>query len=75
MNKIQPVDAALIEDLLTQAQGTSRLRKNLNFHDRSDHPCQRLLNAIVPGSYVRPHRHVLKNKEEFLQREAWLADA
>ena len=66
MNKVQAVDTALIMDLLAQAQGAPRLRKNLNFHERGSHPCQRLLNAIVPGSYVRPHRHVLDNKEEFM---------
>ena len=66
MNKVQAVDAALIDGLLAEAQGAPRLRKNLNFHDRATHPCQRLLNAIVPGSYVRPHRHLLENKEEFM---------
>ena len=52
--------------LLAEARQTARLRKNLNVHDRPDHPCQRVLNAILPGSYVRPHRHLLENKEEFL---------
>lgn len=66
MNKVQAVDAALIDGLLAQAQGAPRLRKNLNFHERAEHPCQRLLNAIVPGSYVRPHRHILENKDEFM---------
>lgn len=66
MNKVQAVDAALIDGLLAEAQAAPRLRKNLNFHDRATHPCQRLLNAIVPGSYVRPHRHLLENKEEFM---------
>lgn len=66
MSSIQPVDATLINGLLAAAQTTPRLRKNLNFHDRADHPCQRLLNAILPGSYVRPHRHLRENKEEFM---------
>jgi cupin fold WbuC family metalloprotein len=29
---------------------------NHNFH-RHEEPVQRMLNAIEPGSYVRPHRH------------------
>ena len=66
MSKVQQVDSALIDDLLAQAHAAPRLRKNLNFHERESHPSQRLLNAIVPGSYVRPHRHLRENKEEFM---------
>lgn len=66
MSKVQTVDVTLIDDLLAQASTAPRLRKNLNFHERESHPCQRLLNAIVPGSYVRPHRHTRENKEEFM---------
>lgn len=56
----------MIDGLLAQAIAAPRQRKNLNFHDHESHPCQRLLNAIVPGSYVRPHRHLSENKEEFM---------
>ncbi len=66
MNNVQAVDTAMIEGLLAQAQAAPRQRKNLNFHERETHPCQRWLNAILPGSYVRPHRHLLENKEEFM---------
>ncbi len=66
MSNVLAVDDAMIDGLLAQATAAPRLRKNLNFHERETHPCQRLLNAIVPGSYVRPHRHVLENKEEFM---------
>ncbi len=66
MSNVQAVDAAMIDALLAQAQTSPRQRKNLNFHERETHPCQRLLNAILPGSYVRPHRHLLENKEEFM---------
>lgn len=30
---------------------------NYNFHQHEE-PVQRFLNAVEPGSYVRPHRHV-----------------
>jgi cupin fold WbuC family metalloprotein len=66
MNPVQAVDAALLDALLAEAQAAPRLRKNRNFHDRAAHPCQRLLNAVLPGSYVRPHRHIQADKEEFL---------
>lgn len=39
---------------------------NHNFHDRPAHPCNRLLNAIEPSSYVRPHRHSATDKDETL---------
>lgn len=41
-----------------------RRRMNRNFHATLDEPCQRLLNAIEPESYVRPHRHLLQAKAE-----------
>ena len=66
MKNALAVDTAMIDGLLAEAQSAARLRKNLNFHERAEHPCQRLLNAIVPGSYVRPHRHIDVNKDEFM---------
>lgn len=66
MNSILPVDAALLDRLLAEAGNLPRLRKNFNFHEHDAHPCQRLLNAILPGSYVRPHRHLAQAKDEFM---------
>ena len=66
MSKVQQIDTGMIDRLLAQATAAPRLRKNLNFHERETHPCQRLLNAIVPGSYVQPHRHLQDDKEEFM---------
>jgi cupin fold WbuC family metalloprotein len=37
---------------------------NRNFHPHDDHPAHRLLNAIEPDSYVRPHRHLDPLKDE-----------
>ncbi len=45
-------------DLLSrEASVSARLRKNLNLHDDYTDPCQRLFNAMEPGTYIRPHRH------------------
>ena len=66
MNSMQAVDRSMVDDLLAEAARAPRQRKNLNFHRQLDHPCQRLLNAILPGSYVRPHRHLADNKAEFM---------
>lgn len=53
----------LLEDLVQQASLVPRLRRNHNFH-RDEDVVQRMLNAIEPGSYVRPHRHFDPPKTE-----------
>jgi cupin fold WbuC family metalloprotein len=52
-------------DALTEAARASpRRRKNLDFHATPAHPANRLLNAVEPDSYVRPHRHREATKDE-----------
>jgi len=53
-----------LDTLTASASASVRLRKNLDFHAAPAHPAQRLLNAVEPGSYVRPHRHVRPLKDE-----------
>lgn len=53
-----------LDGLSRQAARSERRRKNLNLHDDYDDPCQRLFNAVEPGSYVRPHRHTNPPKPE-----------
>jgi cupin fold WbuC family metalloprotein len=36
----------------------------MNFHAELSHPAQRLLNAVEPGSYIRPHRHSHADRDE-----------
>ena len=60
------IDQALLDGLLSEARASPRLRKNLNFHDSAAHPCQRLINAVLPDAYIRPHRHLDPQKEETL---------
>lgn len=47
-----------LDQLCREAGESQRLRKNLNMHDDFADPCQRLFNAIEPGTYIRPHRHL-----------------
>ena len=61
---IRLIDRALLDEVSAQASNSPRLRKNRNFHPRDDSPAHRLLNAIEPGSYVAPHRHLDANKDE-----------
>jgi cupin fold WbuC family metalloprotein len=46
-----------LDRLVMQAKNSPRLRQHSNIHLDYADPCQRLFNAIEPGSYIRPHRH------------------
>ncbi len=58
------IDQALLQQTATEARTSPRLRKNANFHPTDDFPAHRLINAMQPGSYVRPHRHLDSSKDE-----------
>ena len=49
--------------LSREAAASPRRRKNRNLHAMED-PVHRLLNAMEPGTYVRPHRHLHPPKSE-----------
>ena len=51
------IDEHLIDSVTEEALASPRLRMNRNFHESPDDPVQRMLNAVQPGSYLRPHRH------------------
>jgi cupin fold WbuC family metalloprotein len=53
---IRRIDQSLLDRVTGEAMRHPRLRMNHNFHQHEE-PVQRFLNAIEPGSYVRPHRH------------------
>ena len=54
----------LLRQISEQAARSPILRKNHNIHPCDDSRCHRLLNAIEPGSYIRPHRHLDPEKDE-----------
>ncbi len=58
------IDRNLLDNLSAEARANPRLRKNYNIHPSDDFCCHRLLNAIEPGSYIRPHRHLDPLKDE-----------
>ena len=64
MEKPAYIHRALLNRLTAEAAQTPRKRKNLNFHSADADPCNRLLNAIEPESYVAPHRHNEPTKDE-----------
>lgn len=54
----------LLAQVSAAARRNPRLRKNYNLHPSDESRCHRLLNAIEPGSYIRPHRHLDPEKDE-----------
>jgi len=58
----------ITHELLCQVTGEAlaspRLRKNHNIHPSDESRCHRLLNAIEPSSYIRPHCHRDPEKDE-----------
>jgi cupin fold WbuC family metalloprotein len=61
---VQVIDQALLDALSLAARQSPRMRTNHNLHASYEDPCQRLLNAVEPGSYIRPHRHLEPAKPE-----------
>ncbi len=57
------ITRALLAEIAQEARRSPRLRKNRNFHEMTD-PVHRLLNALEPGTYIRPHRHLERAKAE-----------
>jgi cupin fold WbuC family metalloprotein len=54
----------LLDETSDRARRSLRKRMNHNFHQRYDDPLQRLLNAVEPGTYLRPHKHENPDKTE-----------
>lgn len=61
---IRWIDTALLDEVSAEAKASPRGRRNRNFHSDDTQPGHRLLNAIEPGSYIMPHRHLDPNKSE-----------
>ena len=57
MGKLKIVDDTLIGNVVRQAQASPRLRMNYNFHEDLGDKCQRLLNALEPGTVMPIHHH------------------
>jgi len=64
VSELQIVDRELLDALSAAARTAPRLRKNHNLHQSDASACHRLLNAVEPGSYIRPHRHLDPEKDE-----------
>jgi cupin fold WbuC family metalloprotein len=60
------IDRDLVQRKAYDARRSERKREIHTFHDGDADPLQRMLNALQPGSYVRPHRHLDPPKSESL---------
>lgn len=58
------ITTELLNEVSSQAVNSPRLRMNYNFHEELDAPIQRMLNALEPGTYLPPHRHLNPDKDE-----------
>jgi cupin fold WbuC family metalloprotein len=54
----------LISKVSKKAGLSKRKRSNYNFHNTSSDNIQRFLNALEPGTYLRPHKHENPDKVE-----------
>jgi cupin fold WbuC family metalloprotein len=61
------IDAGLVQQAVEYSRSSPRLRVIQPFHKVAADPLHRMLNAVQPGSYVRPHRHLDPPKSE-----AWI---
>ena len=64
MSMLQIVNRKLLDEVTAQAKVSPRLRKNYNLHVSEQEPCNRLLNALEPGTYIIPHCHADPMKDE-----------
>ena len=55
--KLQIVTQQLLNQVIYEAKASPRLRMNYNFHTDLGDKCQRLLNALEPGTVMPIHHH------------------
>lgn len=58
------IDQKVLSSAVEKAKNSLRKRVNVNFHADYADPINRLLNAMEPGTYVRPHKHENPDKRE-----------
>src|SRR5690349_11112519 len=57
------IDEAMLDEVSSAGKANPRKRMILRFHGHEE-PGQRMLNAVEPESYVRPHRHLREHEAE-----------
>ncbi len=67
------ITTELLDEVTRKALQSPRKRMNYNFHPELSDPVQRLLNALEPWTYIRPHRHAGKEESFVILRGSALA--
>lgn len=62
---MRTLSQTFLEELLDQARMSERGRVNYNLHQAHE-TVQRMINAMLPGSYVTPHKHENPDKVELI---------
>ena len=62
------IDKELLDKLTAQAKDNERLRMNFDLRDSVEDECQRMLNAIEPGSIIPVHRHPQTSEDVVILR-------
>ena len=61
---ITPLTTALLEQVIEGSRTSARLRMILPLHKSAEANLHRMFNAMQPGTYIPPHRHVWPPKAE-----------
>ena len=62
------IDNNVLDTLQAEARQDKRLRRAMPFHKSYQSPCQRMLNALEPGTIIPIHRHTDKEETYVLLR-------
>lgn len=60
---LRTITDAMIAELIEQARQSPRLRTIYRLHEHEE-PVQRMVNALIPGTYTTPHKHENPDKVE-----------
>jgi cupin fold WbuC family metalloprotein len=58
------INQNFLQEVSLQAKASPRKRMNYNYHTTYENGFQRFLNAMEPGSYIRPHKHENPDRAE-----------
>ena len=61
---MQRINQSLMDNLCKEAAVSKRRRAIYCFHQKDKDKLQRMLNAMQPDTYIRPHRHITPIKRE-----------
>src|ERR1700744_2680497 len=64
MGNPQLISIALFDAVAEKAAASARLRMNHNFHSSAGDNPHRMLNVLLAGTYIQPHRHLNPPKAE-----------